>query len=549
MGHSINMADNNWKASRRTKLLTVRNLRRTTQVLCFVGFVYLFLATVHRFDTNLNRPVLPSRAPIDTFFRIDPLLGLSAMLSARRVIEVMLVYALPVVLLSIVAGRFFCGWICPLGTAIDATSTIFFRNRRAAEPNRHFANVKYYVLAAIITAAVFGGQIAYFLDPITIITRAFTFSIYPVAQLTGRSFGHSEFISERLPFLISNTYLPNDVLYYYRLNFVAAAMLIGVLGAEVISRRFWCRNLCPLGAMLGVMSRFSVVRRLVANTCVACPMCMPKCKMGAILDNPTQYQANECIYCYNCTQTCPTLSTRIVPTIRKEGYRSTLDLSRRRTVLAMGAGALVAVMARTNIAAKTAVDSKIKVSDAGLIRPPGSLPEEEFVDRCIRCSECMKVCPTGGLQPALTEAGLEGLWTPVLVPRIGECAQNCNLCSQVCSSHAIQRFEIDEKPHIYIGTAAIDRSLCIMWNFDECKSSKRCLVCDECCSYRAVYWQYVDDIKRPFIDEHKCVGCGICENKCPIQPISAIRVFSYGDQRHKTREEQKAFYESGQRKE
>ncbi len=154
----------------------------------------------------------------------------------------------------------------------------------------------------------------------------------------------------------------------------------------------------------------------------------------------------------------------------------------------------------------------------------------------------MKVCPTGGLQPAITEAGLGGLWTPVLVPRIGECVQNCNLCSRVCSSQAIQPFNIYEKRHIYIGRAVIDRSQCLVWNND-----RRCLVCDEHCSYHAVYFKEIDGVRKPFVDPNKCVGCGICENACPVQPNAAIRVYSMGDRRNESREEQKAFFESGMR--
>jgi ferredoxin len=393
-------------------------------------------------------------------------------------------------------------------------------------------------LAAILIAALFSSQVAYLLDPITIITRAFTFALYPVVQLASRSLAGSDFVSERLPFLVKTVYLPSDVQYFYRLNFLAAVVLIGILAADSISRRYWCRVLCPLGALLGVLSRFSIFRRTVASGCTKCAKCSRECKMAAINEDPTQYQVPECIYCYSCTVACPALVTRIAPTLASEGYHAELNLERRRLVQAAGIGAAVALLGRTNAAAKTSRASGVKVSSSFLIRPPGALPEDQFVDRCLRCSECMKACPTGGLQPALTEAGFEGLWTPVLVPRIGECSQNCNLCSQVCSSQAIQPLEIIDKPHIFIGRAVIDRSQCIAWNSD-----KQCLVCDEACSYRAVFWRNQDRVRRPFVEEHKCVGCGICENVCPIQPEAAIRVFSFGDQRAKTRDQQKAFFD------
>jgi ferredoxin len=216
-----------------------------------------------------------------------------------------------------------------------------------------------------------------------------------------------------------------------------------------------------------------------------------------------------------------------------------VDLNRRRLVQSFAIGIGWAAMARTGISTKTARDSKIKTSSPYLLRPPGALPEDEFLDTCIRCGECMKVCPTNGLQPAVTEAGMEGFWSPLLVPRIGECTQNCNLCSEVCATQAIQPFTVAEKNFLFIGTAVIDRSACIVWNSD-----KPCLICDEYCSYHALKWKNVDGVRRPFVNEAVCTGCGICESACPIQPLAAIRVYSFGDKRHMTRDEQRRWSET-----
>jgi polyferredoxin/formate hydrogenlyase subunit 6/NADH:ubiquinone oxidoreductase subunit I len=507
----------------------MENLRRVVQVLVFVGFLYLFLATVGVYSAKARHIVLGSGAPVDLFFQLDPLLGLTTMLSTRQIIREMLVCGLPIVVLTLLAGRFFCGWLCPLGTCLDAGDKLFFRKRRdkrgeSREGNAR--NIKYYVLVAVLVAAFFSSQLAYLLDPITIITRAFTLAAFPIVQFGVHSAGGQSPV------------FPADVQYFFRLNFLAAAVFVTIIALNSVSRRYWCRNLCPLGALLGVFSKVSLIRRKVSDRCPSCAKCIPDCKMGAIKDDPKQYQATECVYCYSCTCVCPALATKIVPSLASEGYNSGLDLNRRRLFQAAGIGAGLAVLGKTNAAAKTSRTGKLKISSAELIRPPGSVAEDEFVNRCVRCSECMKVCPTGGLQPALTEAGIEGLWTPVLVPRIGECSQQCNLCSQVCSTDAIQSFDLPEKYHLYIGRAVIDRSQCIAWNSD-----KQCLVCDEACSYHALSWKMVDGVKRPFINEHKCVGCGICENVCPIQPVAAVRVFSLGDKRHMTREMQKAFFE------
>jgi NAD-dependent dihydropyrimidine dehydrogenase PreA subunit len=139
----------------------------------------------------------------------------------------------------------------------------------------------------------------------------------------------------------------------------------------------------------------------------------------------------------------------------------------------------------------------------------------------------MRVCPTNGIQPALGEAGLEGFWTPVLVPRIGPCAAECTACGQVCPTDALAPFTVEEKYWIYLGTAAIDRSTCLVW-----AHGRQCLICDEYCTYDAIYWKQDEQGRRvPYVDEYRCVGCGLCENACPIQPLAAIRVSSIGDKR------------------
>jgi formate hydrogenlyase subunit 6/NADH:ubiquinone oxidoreductase subunit I len=156
----------------------------------------------------------------------------------------------------------------------------------------------------------------------------------------------------------------------------------------------------------------------------------------------------------------------------------------------------------------------------------------------------------------LTEGGPGGIWTPVLMPRIGECSQNCNLCGKVCPTDAIKPFEISEKEHLYIGRASINRSTCIVW-----ESNKQCLVCDEVCSYSAIYWldesgkeMHLPETETgptqetsgsrglPYVDPARYVGCGICENNCPAGgPDAAIRVTCDGDKRSLSRERQKAW--------
>jgi ferredoxin len=187
------------------------------------------------------------------------------------------------------------------------------------------------------------------------------------------------------------------------------------------------------------------------------------------------------------------------------------------------------------------------VPTAPVIRPPGSLTEEEFLGRCIKCAACMRVCPTNVLQPALLEAGLEGLWTPLLVNRIGWCEQYCVACGQACPTGAIRRISVAEKAGqppfeqpIRLGTAFYDHGRCLPWAMHI-----PCIVCEEMCptSPKAIWYKVVQvpgrdgrpiELKQPYVEPGLCIGCGICENKCPVEDLPAIRVSSVGETRSTT---------------
>ena len=238
--------------------------------------------------------------------------------------------------------------------------------------------------------------------------------------------------------------------------------------------------------------------------------------------------SDECTMCGACKDVCPVEAISIHPTLRRTGDGN-VDLQ-RRWLLASGIGALVAVPA-------ISIGIHRERSHPLLIRPPGALPEREFVRRCVKCGECMKVCLTNGLQPTLTEAGLEGLWTPILVPRLGYCEYNCNLCSQVCPTGAIREITLEEKKEIRIGLALFDTTRCIPYAF-----GRNCIVCEEHCPVPDKAIKFVEEdavdeagapfvLKKPIVDPELCIGCGICETKCPVVDKPAVRVSSINESR------------------
>jgi len=182
---------------------------------------------------------------------------------------------------------------------------------------------------------------------------------------------------------------------------------------------------------------------------------------------------------------------------------------------------LTAGLLRTSIGQPRALNKEMAVVDPELIRPPGAMPESDFLARCVRCGECMNVCPTNTLQPTLLKAGLEGIFSPVLKLRLAPCAVNCNACGKVCPTGAIRDVPLLEKQHAKVGTAWINRENCLVWEQD-----KKCLVCDEVCPYSALSFRPVAGLRNaaPFVLANHCTGCGQCETKCPVAGQAAIRV-------------------------
>jgi len=496
-----------------SKCSTLAGYRPFVQGFFLLFFVYLFVRVSFSFTDNWTS---------NLFFNLDPLVVLGLTLTGSTIKSAFLI-SIVLIVLTAVFGRFFCGWVCPMGTIFDMAAKVIPRRKNLPEfGNGPYKNIKYYILIFFLFGSIAGFSALLFFDPLVFLLRVFTLNVFPVVIIIANTF-----LDLIRPFAMNRGWLELSMISYnqpvFRFGFLSLAMFIFVLGLLYIERRFWCRNLCPLGALLSVFSRFSPFRRSVSDACNSCSKCARICPMNAISEDYESTSLRECIQCERCKPECP--QEAISFSFNTAGKSHEFNPSRRGIILSGAGGLITALTAGSAVATKTISDTRL--------RPPGAIEEKDFLDACLRCGGCMKACPTKGLQPAGFQAGFEGLFTPVLTPRVGACEEKCNLCGQVCPTGAIRALPLIEKQYAVIGTAVIDRNRCIAW-----EQLKLCLICDEMCPYDAIDFLDITDekgtLQRPFVLEDKCVGCGQCENKCPVKGPAAIYVTPIREVRQNT---------------
>jgi ferredoxin len=249
----------------------------------------------------------------------------------------------------------------------------------------------------------------------------------------------------------------------------------------------------------------------------------------AAIDDSRTIDMGGCNLCFECAAKCP----RQIITFRLQVPREIsphISLSRRKFIGAIFLGVCLPSV--------KAIEVRAKSPDPLLIRPPGALGEKDFLSRCVRCAECIQVCVGNALQPAFLQAGLDGMFSPMLVARTGYCEFNCTLCGQVCPTGAIEQLPLPEKHRLKIGHAWFDKNLCLPYD-----KAIPCMVCEEHCPtpekairFRPAAMINSDGqsvtVKQPYVVDSLCIGCGICENKCPLPGKPAIYVTSAGEVRN-----------------
>ena len=502
--------------------------RLSVQILLLVLFLYLLIGSRVGADTFL---------PSDLFFHLNPLTGLSAMLAEKRFIVPMLLGLLTIGL-TLVLGRAWCSWICPLGTLLDWTSLRRFRNA----PGRlsHWRHVKYLTLAAVLLGALLGTLSLLVLDPVTILFRTLTSGLIPgmnwlVTRAETYLYRYDAFrgFLDGFDNFIRGTLLPAAEPYFVP-SIALIVVFVGILALNTIRPRFWCRYVCPLGGLLGLVSRVSLLRRSVdQEKCNSCRRCARECPVNAI-DSEKAYASDpaECTLCLKCVEDCPTRAIAVRP--QTQPAEPELEGLTRRQVLG-SFGIMLAGVALLRLA------PLLRGTEQRRLRPPGT-SEDDVMRKCIRCGLCVNICPTRAIHPSGTGADYDGTWTPMVVPRLGYCDYTCNRCGEVCPTGAIPKLSLPEKQQTVIGKAEIDENRCIPWS-----QNVNCIVCQEVCPLTEKAIE-LDDmtvtndegleivVRRPVVVRSRCIGCGLCEHWCPVKGEAAIRVYpDDGEGEHRRR--------------
>ncbi len=438
------------------------------------------------------------------------------------------------VVLTLIFGRIYCSVICPLGVMQDIVS--WFSGRRKSKKYRFSYSperrlLRYGVLVLFIIALVAGiGSVWALLAPYSTYGRIVSNLIAPLYKLGNNALAY---IAERAG---SYAFYEVDVWIKTLPTFIialASFVIIAVLAWR--NGRTYCNTICPVGTVLGFLSRFSLLRvEIDKSKCNACGLCSRRCKASCINGKEHTVDYSRCVACMDCIDTCrhDAISYRRRVKTPKNSDEKQVD-GARRTFLTVGAAtmataAIKAQEAKVDGGLAAIEDKKVPERKTPIV-PPGAQSIRNFSQHCVACQLCVSACPNDVLRPSTK---LETLMQPEASYERGYCRPECTRCSEVCPAGAILKIDKAEKSAIQVGHAVWIKENCVALTDDvECGN------CARHCPVGAITMvpndpDNADSRKIPVVNTERCIGCGACENLCPSRPFSAIYV--EGHERHRT---------------
>lgn len=437
-------------------------------------------------------------------------------------------------LLTFVFGRIYCSAICPAGVLQDIINRIYCIGKKKKNGSHRFSykkpyNILRYSLLALTAISVLAGvlNIYLLLDPYSNFGRIVTNIFRPIII-----WGNNGIAS----ILMS---MDNYSLYQASVTTVTTAGLIsGVVALAlfvvmvVFHGRLFCNSICPVGALLSILSRYSLFRITIdKESCVHCGNCERVCKAEAINSKDMTIDTSRCVDCFNCVSSCAkgSLKYKLKPAFAKETAQDATGETQTNNSASRSRRSFIAstVTVASTLPIASALAEKVggkgghhkkRRKKWGPITPPGSLNIERFKDLCTGCHLCVTQCPSQVLRPAGLEYGFDYLLKPHVSYIDSYCNYECTVCSDVCPSHAIKPITKEEKATTQVGIAHFFINRCIVNT-----ENTDCGACSEHCPTQAVKMvPFKGTLTIPEVNPDLCIGCGGCESICPVRPMRAI---------------------------
>ena len=443
-----------------------------------------------------------------------------------------------IVLLSLLFGRVYCSFICPLGIFQDMISFLSKKMKfiKRFKYKKGLSIIRYSILTVTILFFIF--NIIFFvtlLDPYSNFGRIMNGLIRPLL-IVGNNILAAVFEKMNIYYFAPISIKTNLLAIVFPL--ILVAILIWMAGKR---GRLFCNTICPVGTLLGILSRFSLFKLMIdKNSCTSCGKCAFSCKAECINIKDQQVDMTRCVGCMNCITSCETDDIQFKFVGKTEN--SVVD-SKKRSFISKSAGSFLLFMGISSITKSQDIDSihigkKYKPTKNSYkkdhhVSPPGSESHEHFNSLCTGCNLCVSVCPTKVLQPSTLEYGLKGFLQPHMDYYTNYCNFDCTRCSEVCPTGAILPILLEEKKTKQLGKVIFIKENCVVYT-----EETACGSCAEHCPTKAVHMiPYKGSLTIPETNDKICIGCGACEYACPMKPFKAIYV--NGHDVHQTAEKPK----------
>lgn len=497
----------------------LRKIRITLAIFFFIGATLLFLdftGTVH--------------AWLGWIAKVQ-------FLPAVLALNVGIIIAL--VAITLLFGRVYCSVICPMGVLQDIIAKFgkwSKKNRYSYSPALNWW--RYTLLGVMIIAIILGiGSIVGMLAPYSSYGRIVHALFAPIWQFGNNILAGISERAETYTFYSTEIWIRSTAVF---ITAIITLVAIGILAWR--NGRTYCNAICPVGTVLGFMSRFSLFRPTInVAKCNSCGLCARNCKSACIDSKAHQIDYSRCVSCMDCMGKCNKhaitytykRSPKLIgsPAVVQKMDNNSADSSKRGFlgILAFISGSAMMKGAEKMVDGGLAIIEDKKIPNRkNHITPPGSQGHVNIASKCTGCQLCVSVCPNHVLRPS---GNLENFMHPVASYERGYCRPECTKCSEVCPTGAIQKIDKAEKSAVHIGRA--------IWIKDNCVPLTDGFECGNCarhCPVEAI--QMVasvpgdeNSLKIPAVDTEKCIGCGACEHLCPSRPFSAIYV--EGNERHR----------------